>query len=199
MILKKVDIDGQISFVPISEEEAKNCLEEDLIYLNQEKVKEDKPKSSKFVDVEKILQDVENQVSGIGSIIKNKVGVFNKGNSSKKSSLIAALPFMDKKELLDLATKVINKEETRIPLVTILPFIDEKDCDELFIKLIDKQEESDVTYFAPFVSEELLDKVVDEYVDGKYQNLNMSALYPFMSSESVKKVFNYILNNNNEE
>ena len=198
MILKKVDINGQVSYVPISEEEAKNCLDEDLIYINQEEKTEEKPKSNKLVDVEKILQDVETQVSGIGTIIKNKVGVFNKENKGKKSSLIAALPFMDKEELLDLANKVINKEETRIPLVTILPFVDEKDCDELFIKLIDKQEESDVTYFAPFISEELLDKVVDEYVNGKYQHLNMSALYPFMSSESVKKVFNYILNNSND-
>ena len=50
-----------------------------------------------------------------------------------------------------------------------------------------------IASLAPFVSSETLDKLVDEYIAGKVQVDNIDVLYPFLSKESIKKVFNHLM------
>ena len=47
----------------------------------------------------------------------------------------------------------------------------------------------------PFVSQGCLARLVDEDVDGKYQDIEMDALYPFMNSQDVKRLFKYTIKN----
>ena len=134
-----------------------------------------------------------------GNVFSNVFGVFfnNKKGSSKSNNLIAALPFMDKEDLHELVEQIINNpdEYKELKLVAVFPFLDTADCDTLFIKLVieSKSQNYKIVSLAPFVSKECLSKVVDEYIKGNFQDIDMSMLYPFLDSKDVKRVFKYIL------
>lgn len=140
-----------------------------------------------------------------GDVFSKAFGyAFGKNKNSKADELLAALPFMNKEDIHELVTEIINDSEQykSLNLVEIFPFLSINDCDALFMKFImdDDKYPTSLVAIAPFVSENCLSKFVDEYVDGKYQNIEMSALYPFLNSKDVKRVFNYILfKRNNKE
>ena len=50
-----------------------------------------------------------------------------------------------------------------------------------------------IVTLAPFVSKKCLSEIVDEYVNGNYQHVEMSMLYPFLDKKDVKRVFNYMI------
>ena len=123
--------------------------------------------------------------------------LFGEKKNTKVNKLVAALPFMNKEDLHELAEKIINNSEEYkgLSLLAIMPFLETRDCDVLFMKFVigEKQYDYPLASLAPFVSKECLSKLVDEYVNGEYQDVEMSTLYPFLDSKDVKKVFNYIL------
>ena len=47
-----------------------------------------------------------------------------------------------------------------------------------------------------FVSEPSLSLLVDAYIEGKYPDLDVDKLYPFLNKEDVKKLFYYELRKN---
>jgi len=51
---------------------------------------------------------------------------------------------------------------------------------------------------APFISKECLSSLVDEYIKGNYQEVQIDHLYPFMDSQDVKRVFKYIISKKEE-
>ena len=122
---------------------------------------------------------------------------FNGKNNSKVNSLVTALPFMDKEDLHELVDKILaeSEEYKDLSLVMIFPFLDKKDCDKLFIQFVieGKDCKYPIVALAPFVSQECLSKLVDEYLNGKYQDVEMSTLYPFLDKKDVKRVFNHII------
>lgn len=126
---------------------------------------------------------------------------FGKKKNSKDDELLAALPFMNKEDIHELVTEIINDSEQykSLNLVEIFPFLSVNDCDALFMKFImdDNKYTTSLVAVLPFVSASCLSRFVDEYVNGKYQNIEMSALYPFLNSKDVKRVFNYILSKRN--
>lgn len=126
---------------------------------------------------------------------------FGKKKNSKADELLAALPFMNKEDIHELVTEIINDSEQykSLNLVEIFPFLSVNDCDALFMKFImdDNKYTTSLVAILPFVSASCLSRFVDEYVNGKYQNIEMSALYPFLNSKDVKRVFNYILSKRN--
>lgn len=121
---------------------------------------------------------------------------------SDGDDLIAALPFMDKNDLLELVNDILNGDEQYkdINLVTVIPFLDTSDCDALFMKFVKEENKynTPLVTVAPFVSKKCLSELVDEYVNGNYQHVEMSTLYPFLDGKDVKKVFNYILAKKNK-
>ncbi len=131
-----------------------------------------------------------NMFNGIGNIFIGK-------KNSKKDSLISALPFMDKEDLHELVIRILNEEEgyKELDLVSVMPFLQTSDCDALFMKVLneEKNDNCPLVSMAPFVSSMCLSYLVDEYINGNYQDIEMSTLYPFLSSNDVKRVFNYIL------
>lgn len=133
-----------------------------------------------------------------GKRIKTAFGdLFGKRSDPKLSKLIGALPFMDKADLHELVDKLLAGDPAckDLDLVTIMPFLDARDCDALFMRCLEGglDEKGGLTAMAPFVSKECLSAFVDGYVSGKYQDVEINTLYPFLDSKDVKKVFQYIL------
>lgn len=133
-----------------------------------------------------------------GKRIKTAFGdLFGKRSDPKLSKLIGALPFMDKADLHELVDKLLAGDPAckDLDLVTIMPFLDARDCDALFMRCLEGglDEKGGLTAMAPFVSKKCLSAFVEGYVSGKYQDVEINTLYPFLDSKDVKKVFQYIL------
>ena len=77
-------------------------------------------------------------------------------------------------------------------------FFEEEDCDKIFRKLIIESNwgyAHNISSLAPFVSEECLSSLVDEYLDGKYPDLSLESILPFLDSKDVTKIFKSYLKN----
>lgn len=104
------------------------------------------------------------------------------------------LPFLDESQIKEIANAIINNSEKykeKLSLTDLAPFLDETDCDEIFTKSIDENGEY-LTGLLPFVSEKCLDDLVDKYISGEMK-LNVSQMYPFMKSITIKKLFDFEL------
>ena len=55
----------------------------------------------------------------------------------------------------------------------------------------------DLDSATPFVSRECLSGIVTAYLDGKYPELDIDKLYPFLADEDIKRIFNHIIGESN--
>ncbi len=178
-------------------------LEEDSIYDNNEYVegevkKEFEKKKSTF---EEGLKDFEDAMNQLGETITKgikKAKVWVNGNFKNEdkvtNKLIKILPFMDEEDIHEIVDKILNDDPDfkGVNVVAIMPFLDEEDCDKIFLKKL--QDDDDVTIeLINYVSEECLSYLVDAYINGKFPNLNVDKLYPFLDGDDVKKLFYFEL------
>ena len=138
---------------------------------------------------------------GIGTKIKEGTErLFSKDKSSnpesKEAKLLRLLPYMSKKDAHNLCREIMASDDMlkKINAAEIMPFISKSDCDMLFLKCIENSDFScDVARAVPYVSKKCLSRVVDDYINGKYPNLDMDSMYPFLSDEEIKKIFYSII------
>src|SRR5690554_29925 len=216
MILKKVIINDKEVFEPISFEEALKLENFDNLIFTDENEEEDF--FEKLEELEDIINEKEekdekdlgndetNQQSfksnfnfnfeNFGEMFGSFFGKSNK--QSKSNKLISALPFMSEDDVHKIVEEILrNSEEYQdLNLVAVMPFLSKSDRDALFMKFVVETENDNHKYIygiAPFVSSECMSKFVDGFIEGKYQDVNINALYPFMSNSDVKRVFDYII------
>lgn len=177
-------------------------LEEDSIYDDKEYVEgEVKDSTKKKTAFEEGLKDFEDAMNQLGDTIakgfkKAKVwanGTF-KNNDKVTNKLVKILPFMDEEDIHEIVDKILedDPEFKDVNVVAIMPFLDDDDCDKIFLKKL--QDNDDVTIeLINYVSEDCLSYLVDAYINGKFPNLNVDKLYPFLDGDDVKKLFYYEL------
>lgn len=182
--------------------------DEDAIYNNNEYVegkrKSNTKKEKSFYNksaFEEGMKDFEDAMNQLGDSIskgieKAKVWVNGgfKGNNSVTNKLVKILPFMDEEDVHEVVDKILNDDPDfkGVNVAAIMPFLEEEDCDKIFIKKL--QEDDDIALeLVNFVSEECLTLLVDAYIAGKYPNLNVDKLYPFLDGDDVKKLFYFEL------
>lgn len=143
---------------------------------------------------------------GVQDLAEGVRGVFNRDDSrdpaSRSARLLALLPFMEEDDLHDLVTELIADPESfeQMKLSAILPFLSSEDCDALFLACMQRENGcEDMTTVAPFVSQACLSRVVDGYLEGRYPDLDIDALYPFLKSEDIRRLFYSILHEKQTE
>ena len=101
---------------------------------------------------------------------------------------------MDEEDIHEIVDKILSDDPDfkDVDVVAIMPFLEDEDCDKIFIKKIQEDDEIALE-LVNFVSEECLSLLVDAYIEGKYPNLNVDKLYPFLDGEDVKKLFYFEL------
>ena len=126
--------------------------------------------------------------------------LFNRDKSddpnSTEAKLLRLLPYMSSEDAHEFCRKLIASDEMikKVNVAEIMPFVSKDDCDALFLKCIVLTDgKSDVAKAVPYVSKSCLALVVDDYINGKYPDLDMDALYPFLSDEEIKKIFYHII------
>ena len=146
------------------------------------------------------LKDFEDAMNQLGDKIskgfqKAKVWANNGFKNDKLTNkLVKILPFMDEEDIHEIVDKIISDdpEFENVNVVAIMPFLEDEDCDKIFLKKL--QNDDDVALeLINYVSEECLSYLVDAYINGKYPNLNVDKLYPFLDGDDVKKLFYYEL------
>lgn len=172
-------------------EEVEN-LRDDIFELSED-LYDGKKKQTKEKHEFKSVEDISGIINEAFAGIRN---VFVDLGGSKGNSIAAMLAFLGEKEKKELVEMILeDKEETKdLKLSTVFPFLEESDCDKIFIAKMKTIPTKDLTALFPFVSSAALDKMVDEYLDGNFEGLNMTAVYPFLDQETIKKIFYHELN-----
>ena len=177
--------------------------EEDEIYDNNEYVEgginKNRKSTSKKTPFEEGMKDFEDAMNQLGETIakginKAKVWMNNNKNDKVTNRLVKILPFMDEEDVHEIVDKILldDPDFKGVNVVAIMPFLDDEDCDKIFLKKL--QEDDDVALeLINFVSEECLSYLVDAYINGKYPDLDVDKLYPFLDGDDVKKLFYFEL------
>ena len=197
MILRKTVMDGKEVYEPVSREEALELEDKSVLVFTDEDEKD---------EFEDILEDMEDEDGDDYSLNLGKtridLGILKPLFGKGKGKLIGMLPFMDEEEIHDAVTAILESSDLEdLPLVAMMPFLKEKDCDALFMKAVSEgyRKGLSLTAMAPFISDECMSVLVDDYVDGKYPDLSLDGLYPFMDSKDVRKLFEYHIRKRKEE
>lgn len=126
--------------------------------------------------------------------------LFNKDKStdpeSTEAKLLRLLPYMSREDTHGVCVRLLEKMETleNINVATIMPFLTAEDCDAIFTRCIEvNNTKCDLATAIPYVSAECLTKIVDNYIDGKYPDLVIDDLYPFLCDADIKRIFYHIL------
>ena len=102
------------------------------------------------------------------------------------------LPFLGDEELKALAKKAIegaknDYEENMRLLLKLAPFIGQDEVDVILYDLLDRNIPFEP--LAPFASPDFFTTLVDLFLEGRADNVNIDALYPFMDEKDIKRLF----------
>lgn len=138
-------------------------------------------------------------------IVSGTERLFNKDKSRDPASvdarLLKIMPYMSGEELNDICERLLADDKAfgELDLGAVMTFLDTPTCDKFFIKALELEWDAEELLSAvPFVSEECLTQVADDYVAGKYEGLEIDRFYPFMSDEAIKKIFYHIIGEKKE-
>lgn len=205
MKLRKVVVDGKTYYEEIIEE--KEVVNPEIIEEENNKgydSKENKNYKESGDDktpLQKAVDGINTNIKNFGSCIKKEFDSAkirfdqNKKSRAMTVKLVKILPFMDEEDIHEIVQKIIenDKKFKDVDLVAIMPFVSKEDADTLFLNKLNNDDSISIE-LVHFVSSECLSKLVDAYIEGKYENLDVDALYPFLDKEDVKKLFYFELN-----
>ncbi len=103
------------------------------------------------------------------------------------------LPFLGTEEIDLIAKKVLESEAEEwkgFRLNDLFPFMSTAVIDKMFLETVESGK--DYGRFLPFISGRVMHEIVEDVIAGK-REMNLDAMYPFMSDEDMKKVFYYYL------
>ena len=175
---------------------------------DDERENEDDEKSISWDDVKSALKKAgriaKKGVQAVDISLGNLFSGINCGKSKNSGKLMQIIPFLDDDDIHEIVEDILSDPDKYdgLNLCAIMPFLSESDCNALFMRIAldtNKKYEYSLASLAPFVSEECLSKLVDKYIAGELEDVNMDQLYPFLSSKDVKRLFKYIVSQNKKD
>lgn len=215
----KVVINGKEYYQKVDEVEEIN-VEEDKAHGAESEVVDAKIEDAEELsggekfkrDTQEFFEKIGNGAKDIGQKIavsakvlgtKIKEGterLFSKDKSSDPESteakLLRLLPYMSKDDTHEVCVKLLEKNDSlaKVNVSSIMPFLTSEDCDAIFVRCIEiNNTDYDLATAIPYVSAKCLSGVVDNYIAGKYPELVIDDLYPFLSDEDIKRIFYHII------
>lgn len=126
--------------------------------------------------------------------------LFNKDKTidpeSTEAKLLRLLPYMSKDDAHEVCVKLLERNESleKVNISAVMPFLTSEDCDAIFVRCIEINNTNyELATAIPYVSAKCLSKVVDNYIAGKYPELIIDDLYPFLSDADIKRIFYHII------
>ena len=143
-----------------------------------------------------ISSDIGRRVSEFAEKAINPDAFNFKSYNEKTARLAKILPFMEDEDIHELIRGMLAGKDSfkDIDVRVIFPYLDEDDCDAIFIKsLEDGNFDFAMKDIVPFVSENALSRVVDLYLEGKFTDREIEKLYPYLSSDDIKRIFEHMM------
>lgn len=187
MKLKKTMIQGQMCYIPCEDEDE----QEDVIVVDDDHdLRSDEREAG--VEADDISMNAGHYVE---RTVSKDLG-WNSRNSHARvqtSMIYQMLPFMDNEELAWLTRQILEgKEEyASLSLVALMPFLSDEDCDAVFMKAVEQHQQ--LEDLLPFVSDQCLHELVQQYMSGEAIGCDVNQLYPFLSNADLKELFHYEL------
>lgn len=100
------------------------------------------------------------------------------------------IPFLDEEDLNELADKILESEEGSfdgVKIGDILSFLEDEKVDEIFLRQV--KEHKDYQAYLPFVSDECMDRLTEDYINGEIGDFDIESVFPYMEDDNIKKVF----------
>lgn len=211
MILKKVIEDNKEIYVPISLEEAAQLKDRSVLvftsedsedefedYLDELEEREEDERERLEEERERMEDKWEEKMDKfekkIDKIKDLDVFNFDFSHVGKGSKIMSILPFLSREQLSEIVNGYIDGTlGYDINITCLFPFICTEDCDKLFNKFLSNESLHSYVYkIIPFVSSNVLQEFVNGYVNGKYQNIDVKKIYPFLPNHSIKQLFDYL-------
>ena len=116
----------------------------------------------------------------VDKILESEEGIY------KNVTIKDLLPFLDE-DLIEKAFKSdINKNKD---VSFYFPFLDDEFYDDIVSRMLENKKIDDKFYsYLPYLSEEILSKIVDSYLKDEI-DLDINRVYPFLSDEDIRKIF----------
>lgn len=104
-------------------------------------------------------------------------------------------PFLSKETLNKLANRCMENDEPEA-LEELAPFLSEENLNQIALCCADREEFETLAGLAPFLGKEILDRMVDMMIDRGFDPKDadeIEELYPFMGKGSLRKLANYMV------
>lgn len=146
-------------------------------------------------------QKIADGAKALGAKIKEGTErLFNKDKStdpeSTEAKLLRLLPYMSKEDTHEVCLKLLENKDflAGVNISSVMPFLSAADCDAIFERCIEINNKNyDLATAIPYVSVECLSRIVDNYIAGKYPELVIDDLYPFLGDAEIKRIFYHII------
>ena len=117
-------------------------------------------------------------------------------SASTDKKILEILPFLDENYLMELAVKIISNDSKydKLQLKDLVCFMNPSNIDKIFFSLLTNKDER-YKEIIPFISNGALSKITHLYIDRRCKFIDMNTIYPFLSNEDIKLVFEYALKN----
>ena len=134
---------------------------------------------------------------GARELVAGVRGLFPRDSRREShSSLLRLLPFAGAAEVHALAERLCFAPEmvTDAEFATLLPQFAPADRDAVFLaRILGGESIPDAQGVAPIVSRECLSRLVDAYLDGRCPSCDMTAFYPYLAPEDIRRLFAHML------
>lgn len=144
------------------------------------------------------FDSADEEVEFYKQVVKKHPPVSIKVHKADKSPISGLLLYLKDEDLHEIALSIINGEYSEkyenLDYKELLFYLNESDIEMLFFKALSEENQTlDVKAIAPYASEATYTKFVDEYIAGKYQEINIDTMYSYMKSRDIKRLFEYYL------
>lgn len=136
----------------------------------------------KYINLKRMIPflDDEELELLVDKILESEEGIY------KNVTIKDLLPFLDE----DLIEKAFRTDLNKNKDVSFyFPFLDDEFYDDIVSKMLENKKIDDKFYsYLPYLSEEILSKIVDSYLKDEI-DLDINRVYPFVSDEDIRKIF----------
>ena len=110
-------------------------------------------------------------------------------NGELDLNLTMILPFMNEKDVDDICSQVAENPEllSKVNMAAMYPFASEECIDKIFLAGITNGKTDNAAL--PFVSDECLHRLVEDYLQNDSVEFEIDQLYPFLDEEDIRLLF----------
>ena len=107
-------------------------------------------------------------------------------NGELDLNLTMILPFMNEKDVDDICSQVAENPEllSKVNMAAMYPFASEECIDKIFLAGITNGKTDNAAL--PFVSDECLHRLVEDYLQNDSVEFEIDQLYPFLDEEDIR-------------